>query len=261
MKLNCTAINTAVNSVALHDSYIDDLEIDIDLLKPNPFQPRLHEEVEDLAASIKENGLLQAITINQDNVIVAGHRRYYAHILLNRKTIKANKIDADDKQLQILALIENIQREQLHPIELSLSYKDALLNNLFENNTQLAKALNVSLSHVSKMLNVLKLPNELLQDIKKNKYKLSIETLNLLLKFLPDTKTLKRLFYEYIDGEINRQDIKNLLQEQKKTNIQKKQNKLQEKHFAIKLNWQKLSISDKQQFTNEIEALKIKYNL
>ena len=74
--------------------------IDISLLKPNPYQPRLKEnEIEKLAKSIETYGQLQPIVVNQDNVIVGGHRRYYAHLHLKKEFIKCTRIHTNTNEL------------------------------------------------------------------------------------------------------------------------------------------------------------------
>ena len=99
-------------------------------IKPNPNQPRKNFEdksLKQLAQSIDEKGLISPITVKKvDNkyTIVAGERRYRAHKLLNKKRILAYVIDADTpKDVMYMALIENIQREDLNPIEEAKGYK------------------------------------------------------------------------------------------------------------------------------------------
>jgi len=102
---------------------------------PNPEQPRKtfkNNSLEELANSIKENGLIQPITVVKRSgyMIVSGERRYRACKLLNMEVIKAIVIDATDKKVQELALIENIQREDMNAIETALAYQDLLNSGL-----------------------------------------------------------------------------------------------------------------------------------
>ncbi|HHO41743.1 MAG TPA: ParB/RepB/Spo0J family partition protein [Epsilonproteobacteria bacterium] len=109
-------------------------EIEVSLISPNPYQPRKHfdqEALEELGASIKEHGLLQPIVVIEKNdgyLLVAGERRLRAHKLVDIETIKAIvvQVEIDDVKLRELALIENIQRENLNPIELAKSYSELI---------------------------------------------------------------------------------------------------------------------------------------
>lgn len=108
------------------------LELQIDKILPNPFQPRKKFDktaLEELAESIKKHGLLQPIVVKQDGenyVIIAGERRFRATKLLGSQNIKAIVADMKSQNLRELALIENIQREDLNPIELANSYKELI---------------------------------------------------------------------------------------------------------------------------------------
>ncbi|WP_257941897.1 chromosome partitioning protein [Campylobacter lari] len=108
-------------------------EIDIDLISPNPYQPRKKfdtQALEELAGSIKEYGLIQPVVVFKkdefDYILIAGERRFRACKLLEKEQIKAVVLNVDDIKLRELALIENIQRENLNPIELAHSYKELL---------------------------------------------------------------------------------------------------------------------------------------
>jgi ParB family chromosome partitioning protein len=106
------------------------VEISLNEIKPNPYQPRKNfsqESLKELAESIKEDGLIQPIVVVEDEfdgyIIVAGERRYRASKLAKLKTIKAVVLEITNEQMQQYALIENIQREDLNPIELAKSYE------------------------------------------------------------------------------------------------------------------------------------------
>ncbi|EFU5995720.1 TPA: ParB/RepB/Spo0J family partition protein [Campylobacter jejuni] len=106
--------------------------IEIDQISPNPFQPRKNfdqETLDELANSIKEFGLIQPIIVFKKNnkfILIAGERRLRAVKALGKKEILAFIADIDENKLRELALIENIQRENLNPIELANSYKDLM---------------------------------------------------------------------------------------------------------------------------------------
>ena len=142
-------------------------------IKPNPNQPRKNFEdksLKQLAQSIEEKGLISPITVKKVNskyIIVAGERRFRAHKLLNKKRILAYLIDADaSKDIMYMALIENIQREDLNPIEEAKGYK-YLQDNLQSSITEIAKTVGKSRPAVSNALRLLKLPDEIQESILK----------------------------------------------------------------------------------------------
>ena len=143
-------------------------------IKPNPNQPRKNFEdksLKQLAQSIEEKGLISPITVKKVNskyIIVAGERRFRAHKLLNKKRILAYVIDADaSKDIMYMALIENIQREDLNPIEEAKGYK-YLQDNLQSSITEIAKTVGKSRPAVSNALRLLKLPDEIQESILKS---------------------------------------------------------------------------------------------
>ena len=109
-------------------------ELDVESISPNPFQPRKHfdeEALKELSASVKQHGLLQPIVVIEKGdgyLLIAGERRLRAHKLAKIPTIKAIIADAqiDEFRLRELALIENIQRENLNAIELANSYAELI---------------------------------------------------------------------------------------------------------------------------------------
>ena len=155
-------------------------EILIKELSTNPYQPRIEMDslqLEELALSIEREGLLQPILIspNKDSggyVILAGHRRVEAHKLLHKDTIKAvvhNKVSHE--QLAIFPIVENLQRDDMDPIENAIAFRRLLDENIFSNQIELAKKISVSKSWISRILSILKLPNSLLSVIRKDKFK------------------------------------------------------------------------------------------
>ena len=116
----------------IEDSYAKVKEIDIFKIEPNPYQPRKNfDEValQELANSIEKHGLIQPIIVVEKDdsyMLIAGERRLRASKLANLTTIKAIVTDYESKNLRELALIENIQREDLNPIELAKSYHELI---------------------------------------------------------------------------------------------------------------------------------------
>lgn len=141
------------------------VELDIDLIKPNPLQPRKkfnESTLLELSNSIKEHGILQPILVYEDNneyFLIAGERRLRASKLAKLNTMKAIVVDIKLEKLRELALIENIQREDLNPIDLAISY-DALIKDYNITQDELAQRLQKSRTQITNTLSLLRLPKE-----------------------------------------------------------------------------------------------------
>jgi ParB family transcriptional regulator, chromosome partitioning protein len=130
---------------------------------PNPTQPRIEmkeEALRELATSIKEKGLLQPILVRRKEgiyEIIAGERRYRAAKMAGLQDIPAIIRDADDRECLELALIENLQREDLNPIEIASVYR-RFVDDFDYTHEGLAKKIGVERSSVSNYIRLLKLP-------------------------------------------------------------------------------------------------------
>lgn len=139
------------------------VEIDIDLIRPNPLQPRKifdDGSIAELAASIKEYGILQPILVYEENnefFLIAGERRLRASKVAKLSSIKAIVADIKPEKLREMALIENIQREDLNPIDLALSYS-ALIKDYGITQDELAQKVQKSRPQITNTLALLKLP-------------------------------------------------------------------------------------------------------
>jgi ParB family transcriptional regulator, chromosome partitioning protein len=140
------------------------LELDVDKIVPNRNQPRKkfdQASLTDLASSIKENGLLQPIVVRQLNdgsyEILAGERRWKAHQLLGRKKIPATVRDVDDEHSREIALVENIQREDLTLMEEVHTFR-ALTDYYGGSLEEVARATSKTVSYVEERLALLDLP-------------------------------------------------------------------------------------------------------
>ena len=139
--------------------------IDINKIQANENQPRTvfnEEKIEELAASIEENGLIQPIVVRKVNgiyQIIAGERRYRACCSLNMKQVPCIIEDYDDKQTQTLAIIENIQREDLSPLEEAKAYQ-ALIKEYGYSQTELADIVGKKQSTIANKLRLLKLSDD-----------------------------------------------------------------------------------------------------
>ena len=142
-------------------------EIDIVKITPNPDQPRKtfdESALQDLANSIKEHGVIQPITIREVGVdsyqIISGERRFRASQLAGKTKIPAYIRKADDQQLLVMGLVENLQREDLDPIEIAQSYQRLIEEG---NLTQEELGEKVGKNHatIANSLRLLKLPPEI----------------------------------------------------------------------------------------------------
>jgi ParB family chromosome partitioning protein len=149
-------------------------EIEIDKIKPNPYQPRLvfkEDALKDLAASIKKHGLLQPIlVIKKDDafMLLAGERRLRASQIAGFDTIKAIVADYESEKLRELALIENIQREDLNPIELGKAYQE-LIDEYNITQDGLSEIIHKSRAQITNTIRLLSLSERTKQLISENK--------------------------------------------------------------------------------------------
>ncbi len=151
-------------------------EIEIDSIAPNPMQPRKVFEphsLQELSDSIKEYGLLQPILLylDEDNkyIIIAGERRWRASKMAGLTSIKAIILDdAKLEHLREIALIENIQREDLNPVELAQCYRE-LIEEYHLTHEELAQKISKSRTQITNTLRILNLEKNILDAILDNK--------------------------------------------------------------------------------------------
>ncbi len=142
------------------------VEIALDEIKKNPYQPRTYfneEKLNELKESIEKNGLLQPIIVKKavkGYYIIAGERRYRAFELLDRKEIPAIIKEMTDEEMMVFAVLENLQREDLSALEESESYKN-LMYKMSLTQEELAKKLGKSRPYIANSLRLLKLPTEI----------------------------------------------------------------------------------------------------
>ena len=139
------------------------VEIHLDSIEVNPYQPRFHfdsEALQELANSIKELGIVQPITVRklEENKyqLVSGERRFRASKLIENKTIPAYIRTANDQEMLEMALVENIQRKDLDPIEVALSYQ-RLIDEINLTQEEMSKRVGKKRSTISNYLRLLKL--------------------------------------------------------------------------------------------------------
>lgn len=150
----------------------DIMRIPTDMIEPNPFQPRSSfdaDALQELADSIKTLGLIQPITVRRitDNrfQIISGERRFRACSIAGLKTIPAYIRETDDQGMLEMAIVENVQRENLDPIELALSYQ-RLIDECSLTQDMLADRVGKKRATVANTIRLLKLPAKVQHDIK-----------------------------------------------------------------------------------------------
>lgn len=235
--------------------------IKLDELRSNPYQPRKifnEEALQELASSIKEHGVFQPIIVKKaikGYEIIAGERRVKASQIAGLTEIPAIIRDFNDTQMMEIALLENLQREDLTPIEEANAYKK-LQETLALTQEDLAKRLGKSRSHITNMLGLLNLPTAIQQEITDNK--ISMGHARVLSK-LENESQQEELVNKIVNEGISVRELEHLTQEPQiiKTNPQKNrstkeyyylENELSEKlGTKVKINKNKIEIS----FVNE----------
>ena len=150
----------------------DILRIPVEMIEPNPFQPRMsfdQDALEELASSIRTLGLIQPITVRRvadgKYQIISGERRYKACRMAGMLTVPAYILSTNDQGMLEMAIVENLQREDLDPIELALSYQ-RLIDECSLTQDQLADRVGKKRATVSNTMRLLKLPAKVQHDIK-----------------------------------------------------------------------------------------------
>ncbi|MEC9474521.1 MAG: ParB/RepB/Spo0J family partition protein [Candidatus Neomarinimicrobiota bacterium] len=158
-----------------HISHSGVTQILLSKIKTNPYQPRKEfnkDALSDLASSIKQKGVISPITVCEEGngyILIAGERRLRASKLIKLKEIPAYIMEVkNDSDMMQIALIENIQRENLNPMEESEAY--ALLNNQFKlSQKDIAKSVGKNRSTITNSLRLLQLPSEIRKSLKHDK--------------------------------------------------------------------------------------------
>lgn len=196
-------------------------EININELRVNPYQPRKtfnEESLKELSQSIKEHGVIQPIIVKKSikgYEIVAGERRFRASKLAGRETIPAIIRDFTDEQMMEIAVLENLQRENLNAIEEAEAYRN-LMDNLNLTQEELSKRVGKSRSHVTNILGILTLPEEVKTLVKENKITMGHARS---LSKLEDKSKIIELANRIIDENLN---VRMLEEETKKEDVVKK---------------------------------------
>ncbi|WJY26790.1 MULTISPECIES: nucleoid occlusion protein [Sporosarcina] len=201
-------------------------QIRIDLISPNRFQPRTifsEEKIEELARTIHTHGIIQPIVIRQTEEdsyeIIAGERRYRAMKKLGWTEVPAIVRNLDDKETASIALIENLQREELTAIEEAYAYEQLLeLHSLTQE--ALAQRLGKGQSTIANKMRLLKLPEEIKQAILSKE--LSERHARALIA-LKDPDLQRQVFQETLEKGLNVKQLEARIQEVLKPKEEKKQ--------------------------------------
>ncbi len=201
-------------------------EVDINELRPNPYQPRkIFEEsaLLELSDSIKKHGVFQPIIIKKSikgYEIIAGERRYRASKMAGLEKIPAIIRNLTDEQMMEIALLENLQREQLNAIEEALAYKN-LLEKLAITQDELAKKVSKSRSHITNMIGLLRLPKEVQKMILENK--ITMGHARVLSKLEDETKIIE-LANQIVDNKLAVRNVEDIASDkERKIKVKKKE--------------------------------------
>ena len=203
------------------------IELNVSELRPNPYQPRKvfnEEALVDLANSIKEHGVFQPIIVKKSikgYEIIAGERRVRASKLAGLTTIPAIIRNLNDEQMMEIALLENLQRENLSAIEEAKAYK-SMLDNLHLTQEELSNKVGKSRSHVTNILGLLRLPSEIQELVAKKK--ISMGHARVLSKIDNDEKVIE-MAHKIMEQKIPVRDIEVISKEEEKKvkNVRHKQ--------------------------------------
>ena len=164
-------INKEVVGATEKQDTADVLRIPVDLIEPNPFQPRMSfdpEALQELADSVRTFGLIQPLTVRKKGnkyQIISGERRFRACTMAGMDMIPAYIRDANDQGMLEMAIVENIQRENLDPIEVAMSYQ-RLMEECRLTQEQMADRVGKKRASVANQLRLLKLPAKVQHDLK-----------------------------------------------------------------------------------------------
>lgn len=248
------------------------LEIEINKIINNPMQPRIsinNQELQDLMSSIKEHGLIQPIAVIRTRegkfILKAGQRRWLAHKELGLEKIKAIVEDAtnlsqeeEEKKLFEVAIMENTHRDNLDPLELALSLKQAMDKNFYTNLEELSQALSKSKSYISKVFKVLSLEEEIIKDLENNKSTNDIESLYEIQK-IKDSQEQVRVYFDFVAKKLDRKALRS----HNKTKILHAKQEVffitKPKFIKLDLDTTKLTESQKKNMIEELENVLKKY--
>ncbi len=219
------------------------VEIALTDLRPNPYQPRKtfdEDTLKELAKSIEQSGVFQPIIVRQSKVkgyeIIAGERRFRASKLAKKATIPAIIKDFDEETMMQVAVLENLQREDLSPLEEAKAY-EMLMENLQLTQVELAEKLGKSRPYIANYLRLLTLP-DVIKDLLQ-KETLSMGQARTLLS-VKDKKEMLRLANRAVKEGLTVRQLENLVGQLNESTQKKKKKEQTPKPFYIKETEEKL---------------------
>jgi len=209
--------------------------ISITDIQKNPYQPRKEfdgEKLDELAQSIKENGIIQPIIVRQSPVIgyeiLAGERRYRASLLAGLRSIPAVVKQLSDQEMMVQSIIENLQRENLNPIEEARAY-ESLVEKGFTH-AEIADKMGKSRPYISNSIRLLSLPEQILSEVENGKlsqaHARSLVGLN--------KEQQDYFFQRIIEEDISVRKLEALLTEKKQKKLQKNDHFIQNEEEQLK---------------------------
>lgn len=267
-----TIENSIIEEAKTNDQIV---EIDLSELRANPYQPRKNfdeEALNELASSIKEHGVFQPIIVKKSikgYEIIAGERRFRASKLAGMQTIPAIVKDFSDEEMMQIALLENLQRENLTSIEEAEAYK-SIIESMNITQDELAKKVGKSRSHVTNILGLLKLPASVQDMVLYNK--LSMGHARVLSK-LDNPKTIEDLAQRVITEDLSVRKLESLVYDNEEKEVKTKKSSNNEYKYMedflkeklgtnVKINNNKISIkfSNVQDLNRILEIMNIDIN-
>lgn len=267
-----TIENSIIEEAKTNDQIV---EINLSELRANPYQPRKNfdeEALNELALSIKEHGVFQPIIVKKSikgYEIIAGERRFRASKLAGMQTIPAIVKDFSDEEMMQIALLENLQRENLTSIEEAKAYK-SIIESMNITQDELAKKVGKSRSHITNILGLLKLPASVQDMVLYNK--LSMGHARVLSK-LDDPKIVEDLAQRVITEDLSVRKLESIVYDNEEKEVKTKkssnneykymENFLKEKLGTnVKINSNKISIkfSNVQDLNRILEIMNIDIN-
>ena len=221
--------NTNTDVTSVNESPVGSIsEIALSSIETNPFNPRTNFEKEglfDLRASIMEHGIIQPLTVrkmgNDKYQLISGERRYRASQLAGLEKVPVYIRIANDQNMLELALVENIQREDLNAIEIALSY-ERLLSECELTQDQLSEKISKSRSNIANYIRLLKLPAEIQLGLKNRL--ISMGHARALLSLSSEEDQIE-MYKEIINNELSVRDIESNVRN-KKINVPSRRNTL-----------------------------------
>ena len=211
-KMDFNKIEERITETASHEEIT---EVKLSELRSNPYQPRKvfdEDKLKELSNSIKEHGVFQPIIVKKSikgYEIIAGERRVKASLLAGKETIPAIIREFSDEDMMEIALLENLQRENLNAIEEATAY-EKLLKHLNLTQEELAKRLGKSRSHITNMIGLLSLPESVKELISSNE--LSMSHARVLSK-LESSEEIESLANKIVNDNLSVRDIEDLTRE------------------------------------------------